>query len=125
MVHTVDDLRQYQALPMSTKALMSKNRIRKWVNEFGIDETVVLMTFSPESAVLLHMTLELYPNINVAFDYLEGMKPITAWMVGENEANMQTWLELGCNHFETERPESNPMAFWLKEDVFQYIKERI
>lgn len=36
-VHTMNDLRQMQALPLNIKIAMTKGRIRAWVNEFGID----------------------------------------------------------------------------------------
>lgn len=121
--HTLDDLRQYQAMPLSLKILMSKNRIRKWVNEYGKDDVKVMMTFSPESTVLLHMVNSEYPDIGVAFDYSEGMKPITSWMASEDENGLNDWLEFGCNHYDTERPESTPMVFWTKENIFEYLRE--
>lgn len=120
--HSLDDLRQYQALPLSVKILMSKNRIRKWVNEYGEDNVCVRMTFSPESLVLLHMVNEEYPNVKVAFSDDTELKPIIAWMASEDESGLDDWLTFGCNHFETDRPESRPMAFWYKDDVFKYLR---
>ena len=120
--HSLDDLRQYQALPLSVKILMSKNRIRKWVNEYGIGNVCVRMTFSPESLVLLHMVNEEYPNVKVAFSDDTELKPIVSWMASEDESGLDDWLTFGCNHFETDRPASMPMAFWLKENVFEYLR---
>lgn len=123
-VHNLSDLEQRQALPLRVKLLLTKTRIRNWVNEYGATNCVVLMTFSPESLVLLHLAKSLYPKINVAFGECdEEMKPITAWMASEDEAKLDEWLEFGCNHYDNERPESSPIAFWLKEDVLQYIEE--
>lgn len=120
--HSLDDLRQYQDLPLSVKILMSKNRIRKWVNEYGEDDVCVRMTLSPESLALLHMVNEEYPNVKVAFSDDSELKPIIAWMASEDESGLDDWLTFGCNHFETDRPESRPMAFWYKDDVFKYLR---
>ena len=37
MKHTDEELAQWQALPLSIKELMTKERIRNWVNEWGED----------------------------------------------------------------------------------------
>lgn len=120
--HTLSDLEQYQALPLKVKILMSKNRIRKWVNEYGANNVCVRMTFSPESLVLLHMVNEEYPSVKVAFSDDSELKPIVSWMASEDESGLDDWLTFGCNHFETDRPESRPLAFWYKKDVFEYLK---
>lgn len=120
--HSLDDLRQYQDLPLSVKILMSKNRIRKWVSEYGEDNVCVRMTLSPESLALLHMVNEEYPNVKVTFSDDTELKPIIAWMASEDESGLDDWLTFGCNHFETDRPESRPMAFWYKDDVFKYLR---
>ena len=120
--HTLSDLEQYQALPLKVKILMSKNRIRKWVNEYGTENVCVRMTFSPESLVLLHMVNEEYPSVKVTFSDDSELKPIVAWMASEDESGLDDWLTFGCNHFETDRPESRPLAFWSKENVFEYLR---
>lgn len=120
--HTLSDLEQYQALPLKVKILMSKNRIRKWVNEYGANNVCVRMTFSPESLVLLHMVNEEYPSVKVAFSDDSELKPIVSWMASEDESGLDDWLTFGCNHFETDRPESRPLAFWSKENVFEYLR---
>ena len=120
--HTLSDLEQYQALPLKVKILMSKNRIRKWVNEYGANNVCVRMTFSPESLVLLHMVNEEYPSVKVTFSDDSELKPIVSWMASEDESGLEDWLTFGCNHFETEKPESRPLAFWSKENVFEYLR---
>ena len=120
--HTLSDLEQYQALPLKVKILMSKNRIRKWVNEYGANNVCVRMTFSPESLVLLHMVNEEYPSVKVAFSDDSELKPIVSWMASEDESGLDDWLTFGCNHFETDKPESRPLAFWSKENVFEYLR---
>lgn len=120
--HTLSDLEQYQALPLKVKILMSKNRIRKWVNEYGANNVCVRMTFSPESLVLLHMVNEEYPSVKVAFSDDSELKPIVSWMASEDESGLDDWLTFGCNHFETEKPESRAIAFWTKSDVLEYLR---
>ena len=52
-----------------------------------------------------------------------GRKPITAQMASESRLRTQKWLQNGCNGFDMKLPISNPMSFWLEQDVLQYIKE--
>lgn len=50
-----------------------------------------------------------------------GRHPITAQMASESKLRTQVWLKTGCNAFDVVRPISNPMAFWLEQDVLYYI----
>lgn len=52
-----------------------------------------------------------------------GLRPITGQMASESNMRMQSWLEHGCNAFDSDRPISNPMSFWTEQDVLQYIKQ--
>ena len=52
-----------------------------------------------------------------------GRKSITAQMASESRLRTQQWLLNGCNGFDMKNPKSNPMAFWLNNDVLQYILE--
>lgn len=38
---TIQDLKMKQALPLEVKVLLTKDRIRQWVNEFGEDGVYV------------------------------------------------------------------------------------
>ena len=120
--HTLERLAQYQALPLSLKISLSKRRIRGWVYVYGTDASVVLMTFSPESTVLLHMVNSLYPDVKVAFEFKTGMKPITSWMASADVSGIDEWLTYGCNSYDAEQPVSKPMSFWNKEDVYEYLR---
>lgn len=51
-----------------------------------------------------------------------GRYPIIATMASESKLRTQKWLQNGCNAFNTKRPHSNPMSFWLEQDVLLYIK---
>jgi 3'-phosphoadenosine 5'-phosphosulfate sulfotransferase (PAPS reductase)/FAD synthetase len=49
--------------------------------------------------------------------------PITAQMASESKLRTQSWLQSGCNAFDSKKPMSNPMSFWTEQDVLLYIKE--
>lgn len=61
---------------------------------------------------------------NPVHDYYRktGKKPITAQMASESRLRTQKWLQHGCNGFDMKYPMSNPMSFWLEQDVLAYIK---
>lgn len=65
--HTMDELKQWQALPLSIKILMTKERIRNWVNEFGEDGVYVSFSGGKDSTVLLDIVRKDYPNIEAVF----------------------------------------------------------
>ena len=52
-----------------------------------------------------------------------GRNPITAQMADESKLRQQKWLQNGCNGFNLKIPTSNPMSFWVEQDVLKYIKE--
>ena len=50
-------------------------------------------------------------------------KPMTGEMAGESLLRKQRYLQHGCNGFNTSRPKSTPIGFWLEEDVWAYIRK--
>ena len=58
-----------------------------------------------------------------AFIKKTDKKPITAQMASESKLREQQWLRNGCNGFEMKSPVSNPMSFWIEQDVLQYITQ--
>ena len=58
--HTKEELKQWQALPLEVKVLMTKERIRNWVDEYGIDGVYVSFSGGKDSTVLLHIAREMY-----------------------------------------------------------------
>ena len=50
--------------------------------------------------------------------------PITAQMASESKLRTQSWLQNGCNAFDSKNPISNPMSFWTEQDVLLYIREK-
>lgn len=66
-VHTIDELRQLQAMPLSVKVAMSMTRIRAWIYEFGQDGVYVSFSGGKDSTVLLHLVRSEFPNVPAVF----------------------------------------------------------
>lgn len=66
-LHTIDDLKMRQALPLDIKVRMTQQRIREWVNEFGEDGVYVSFSGGKDSTVLLHLVREIYQNVPAVF----------------------------------------------------------
>jgi 3'-phosphoadenosine 5'-phosphosulfate sulfotransferase (PAPS reductase)/FAD synthetase len=49
--------------------------------------------------------------------------PILGITAGESFRRKQSWYKTGCNAFDTEKPQSKPLSFWLQTDILRYIKE--
>ena len=65
--HTMAELKQWQSLPLSIKILMTRERIRNWVNEFGEDGVYVSFSGGKDSTVLLDIVRKDYPNVEAVF----------------------------------------------------------
>ena len=63
----ISQLQQMQALPLSTKILLTKDRIRQWVNEYEEDGVYISFSGGKDSAVLLHIARSIYPNLLACF----------------------------------------------------------
>lgn len=66
-MRTKDDLRQFQALPLDMKIMLTQRRIRDWVNYWGTSGVYVSFSGGKDSTVLLHMVRELFPNVEAVF----------------------------------------------------------
>lgn len=65
--HTLTDLYQMQALPLSAKIRMTKYRITQWIEEYGEDRVYVSFSGGKDSTVLLDIVRQDYPNIPAMF----------------------------------------------------------
>ena len=65
--HTMQELKMRQKLPLEVKILMTKQRIREWIDEFGEDGVYVSFSGGKDSTVLLHLVREINPNIPAVF----------------------------------------------------------
>ena len=66
-VHTIQELKQFQAMPLQVKIAMTKVRIRDWVNYYGREGVYVSFSGGKDSTVLLHLVREEYPDIPAVF----------------------------------------------------------
>ena len=64
---TREELRQLQSLPLEIKVMKTKERIREWVNYYGVDGVYVSFSGGKDSTVLLHLVRECYPNVKAVF----------------------------------------------------------
>lgn len=55
------------------------------------------------------------------FDKKSGLKPIIATMASESMQRKSQWMLHGCNGFDKKNPSSQPMSFWLEQDVLEFI----
>ena len=65
--HTLQELQQWQALPLNIKVSMTKDRIRQWINHFGEEGVYVSFSGGKDSTVLLHIVRETYPDVKAVF----------------------------------------------------------
>ena len=65
--HTLADLQMLQALPLEVKVRKTEERIKEWVEEYGIDGVYVSFSGGKDSTVLLHIARRLFPTIKAVF----------------------------------------------------------
>lgn len=53
----------------------------------------------------------------------EKLLPIIGTLAEESKLREQAWVRKGCNSFEGSKKSSQPMSFWLEQDVLRYIYE--
>jgi len=52
-----------------------------------------------------------------------GLHPFLGTMACESCHRKVLYLKTGCNSFNSKRPKSAPIAFWLEQDIWDYLKE--
>lgn len=50
-------------------------------------------------------------------------KPFVGIMASESRNRLTSYLKTGCNSFKSTRPMSIPLAFWLEQDIWDYLKK--
>ena len=51
-----------------------------------------------------------------------GRMPYLGLLASESLKRRRAWEKTGCNAYEKENPQSQPMAFWTEQDVLAYIR---
>ena len=62
-----EELKMLQALPLEIKVMKTKQRIKEWVDYFGVDGVFVAFSGGKDSTVLLHLVREMYPEVEAVF----------------------------------------------------------
>ena len=55
------------------------------------------------------------------FEHESGLHPYVGTMAEESKQRESNWIKFGCNAFSKDRPTSNPLSFWSKSDVLEYL----
>lgn len=50
--------------------------------------------------------------------------PYIATLTEESQLRTQAWLQHGCNSFNERKKTSQPMSFWLEQDVLKYVRDK-
>lgn len=69
--HTKQELHQWQALPLEIKILMTAERIRNWVNEFGEEGVYLSFSAGKDSTVLGHIIRDICGYKNIPFVFVD------------------------------------------------------
>ena len=56
------------------------------------------------------------------YNKTSGRKAIIGTMASESRLRQMSYLQQGCNSFESKNPTSSPIAFWKEADIWDYIK---
>ena len=64
---------------------------------------------------------EMKKSVMLDYERETGRVPILGMLAAESKMRQQGWMKTGCNAFESDRPQSNPIAFWTNQDVLMYI----
>jgi len=59
-MHTMDELKEKQSLPLNLKIRMTQERIRAWVNFYGMDGVYISFSGGKDSTVLLDIVRSMY-----------------------------------------------------------------
>ncbi len=53
-----------------------------------------------------------------------GNKAFLGTMADDSIQRKSNYYKTGCNSFDTKRPMSRPLAFWLESDIWEYLKTK-
>lgn len=64
---TKDELMIMQALPLDLKVMKTQQRIREFVDRYGVENTIISFSGGKDSTVLMDIARKLYPDIEAVF----------------------------------------------------------
>lgn len=56
-----------------------------------------------------------------AYQRATGRKPYIGTLTEESLLREQAWIKHGCNSFEGKKASSQPLSFWLEQDILKYL----
>ena len=65
--HSIEELRDLQAMPLDIKIATTVQRIREWIREFGKENVYVSFSGGKDSTVLLDIVRKYYPSVGAVF----------------------------------------------------------
>jgi 3'-phosphoadenosine 5'-phosphosulfate sulfotransferase (PAPS reductase)/FAD synthetase len=92
----------------------------KYFNKLSKLSLRLLESSLPISDKCCHVLKEAPLNV---YEKQECSKPFIGILAEESSRRVQKWTRVGCNAFDTKRPQSTPIAFWTEQDILRYIKE--
>ena len=66
-MQTIEELKRLQSQPLEIKIVMTEQRIRQWVEHYGVDGVCLSFSGGKDSTVLLHIARKIYPNLKAVF----------------------------------------------------------
>lgn len=66
-MRTAKELQELQALPLSVKIAKTEQRLREWIDYYGLDGVYISFSGGKDSTVLLHIARNIYPDIKAVF----------------------------------------------------------
>lgn len=66
-MRNIKELQMLQALPLAVKVQKTKQRIREWVDYYGLDGVYISFSGGKDSTALLHIAREMYPKMLAVF----------------------------------------------------------
>lgn len=55
------------------------------------------------------------------YERITGRHPFIGMIAAESLERRRQWITHGCNAFNKSKPTSNPLSFWTKQDILQYL----
>ena len=62
-------------------------------------------------------------SVLYSFHKKNNLVPYTGMMAIESKLRMTAYIQNGCNAFNSKNAISSPLAFWLEENIWEYIKK--
>lgn len=56
------------------------------------------------------------------YEHRTGRVSLLGTRAGESQLRTFVFLNKGCNQYDAKRPSSQPLLFWTKEDIWEYVK---